>query len=93
MFAIEAARRLSRLPLVMLLGLALMAMGGVLDVVIHVGLAGQHEHAGFATEHAAHVVGIAGMAFVLAGVVTHGVRHHRRHRAATHGGLDSNAHR
>lgn len=37
---------------------------------------------------------IAGMTLVLAGVVTHGVRHTtRRRRAASQGGPDSHAHR
>ena len=93
MFAIEDPRRLRRFPLVMLLGLALMATGGVLDVVVHFGPLDHHAHEAFVSEHGAHVVGIAGMAFVLVGVVTHGVRHHRRRRAATLGGFESNAHR
>ena len=92
MFVIE---RIRRLPLAMVLGLALMAVGGVLDVVIHLGPVDHHVHAGLASEHAAHLVGIAGMALVLAGVVIHGARHQtRRRRAATkQGGPDSNAHR
>jgi hypothetical protein len=91
MFAIE---RFRRLPLAMILGLALMAIGGVLDVAIHLAQVDHHVQAGFASEHAAHVVGIAGMTLVLAGVVTHGVRHTtRRRRAANQGGPDSHAHR
>ena len=90
MFVIE---RIRRLPLVMTLGLALMAVGGALDVVIHLGSVGQHVHDGFASAHAAHLVGIAGMAIVLAGVVIHGARHHTRRSAAHAGGPDSNAHR
>jgi hypothetical protein len=79
----------------MILGLALMVVGGVLDVVIHFGPADHHAHAIFASEHVAHLIGIAGMALVLAGVVIHGARHQtRRQRAATiQGGPDSNAHR
>jgi hypothetical protein len=91
MFVIE---RIRRLPLPMILGLALMAAGGVLDVAIHFGPVDHHAHAGFVSEHAAHLVGIAGMALVLAGLVMHGARHQiRRRRAANHGGPDSNAHR
>jgi hypothetical protein len=91
MFVIE---RLRQLPLLMLLGLALMAVGGVLDVVIHVGPIDHHAHGGFVSAHAAHVVGIAGMALVLASVVIHGARRQtRRGHAATQGGPDSNAHR
>jgi membrane associated rhomboid family serine protease len=92
MFAIE---RIRRLPLAMLLGLTLMVAGGVADVVVHLGPADNHPHAGFAAEHAAHVVGLAGMSLVLAGVVTHGARRQsRRRRAAiTRGGPDSHDHR
>lgn len=91
MFVIE---RIRQLPLPMILGIALMAVGGVLDVVIHFGPVDHHAHTGFVSEHAAHLVGIAGMALVLAGVVIHGARHQtRRRRAAITGGPDSNAHR
>ena len=78
----------------MILGLVVMAVGGVLDVVIHLGPVDHHVHDGLASEHVAHLVGIAGMALVLAGLVIHGARHQpRRRRAATQGGPDSNAHR
>jgi hypothetical protein len=91
MFVIE---RIRRLPLAMSLGLLLMVIGGVMDVGIHLAQLDHHAHASFASEHAAHVVGIAGMSLVLAGVVTHGVRHTtRRRRAANQGGSDSHAHR
>lgn len=79
MFAIE---RIRRLPLAMILGLLLMAVGGAMDVAIHLAQVDHPVHAGFASEHAAHVVGIAGMTLVLAGVVTHGVRHTTRRRRA-----------
>ncbi len=91
MFVIE---RIRQLPLTMILGLAVIAVGGVLDVVIHLGPVDHHAHEQFVTAHGAHLVGIAGMALVLAGVVMHGARHHtRRRRAANQGGPDSNAHR
>lgn len=91
MFAIE---RIRRLPLAMILGLVLMGIGGLMDVAIHLAQVDHHAHESFASEHAAHVVGIAGMTLVLAGVVTHGVRHTtRRRRAASQGGPDSHAHR
>lgn len=77
----------------MVIGLVVMVIGGVLDVVVHLQPAGHGPHAGFGTEHLAHVVGIAGMSLVLAGVVLHGARRHRRPRAVRHGGLDPNAHR
>ncbi len=84
MFVIE---RIRRLPLAMILGLALMAVGGVMDVVIHLGPVDHHAHEAeaFASAHAAHLVGIAGMALVLAGGVIHGARRPtRRGSAATH---------
>lgn len=92
MFLIE---RIRQLPLTMILGLVLMAAGGVLDVVIHLGPADHHAHEAFVSAHGAHLVGIAGMALVLAGVVIHGARHQTRRRraATTQGGPDSNAHR
>lgn len=78
----------------MLLGLVLMAAAGVLDVVVHLGSAGHHAHESFVSEHFTHLIGIAGMVLVMAGLVIHGARrHHRRPRAARHGGLDGNAHR
>lgn len=93
MLAIHLVRLLQRLPLLVLLGLLLMVIGGVSDVVVHLGPV--HHHGGGALdEHGAHVIGIAGMTLVLAAVVTHGVRRQLRQRAArTHGGLDPNAHR
>jgi hypothetical protein len=94
MFAIQRLKPLRRLPVVVLIGLAVMALGGVLDVVIHLAPGAHHAHGSFASEHVAHLVGIAGMTLVLAGVVIHGVRTtHRRPRAANHGGSDSHAHR
>ena len=93
MLVIQALRVLRRLPILMLAGLLVMLVGGLLDVVIHVApLAHDHE-SGPVSEHVAHVVGIAGMSFVLAGLVLHGARRQRRPRAAHHGGLDRNAHR
>jgi hypothetical protein len=93
MFAIQRLRALRRLPVAVLIGLAVMAVGGVLDVVIHLGPAEHHVHQGVVSEHVAHLVGIAGMTLVLAGVVIHGVRSHRRPPTANHGGSDSHAHR
>jgi len=82
-----------RLPPLMLLGLLVMAVGGVLDVVMHLGPGAHGSHAGLWTEHLAHIVGIAGMSLVLVGVVLHGARRQRRPRAARTGGLETNAHR
>jgi hypothetical protein len=93
MLAIEFARKARQLPLVILIGLVLMAAGGIGDVVIHLGSTSHHGQEGFGGEHVAHLIGIAGMVFVLAGVVAYGIRSHRRSGAATHGGLDHDAHR
>ena len=93
MLAIERLLRLRHLPILMLIGLAVMAVGGALDVVLHFGPAQGHAHDGFVSEHLAHLVGISGMSLVLAGVVIHGVRRQRRRPAVQQGGLDSHAHR
>lgn len=98
MLVIERFRRARGLPVVLVaVGLAVMAIGGVADVVAHfvVAAGSDHVHAagGDPTGHAAHVVGIAGMVLVLAGVVMHGIRSQRRHAAASQGGSDHDAHR
>ena len=82
MLAIHRVRRLPRPPLAILPGLVLMAAGGVLDVVVHLSSVSHHADASFGGEHLAHLIGIAGMVLVLAGVVAHGARRHRRQRAA-----------
>ena len=94
MLAIDLARKTRQLPLVILIGLVLMAAGALLDVVMQLGTASHHvHHEGFRGAHVGHLIAIAGMVFVLVGVVAHGVRSHRRPGAATNGGLDHNAHR
>jgi hypothetical protein len=93
MLVIQILAALRRLPSLMLIGLLVMATGGALDVAMHIGATDHAAHSGFATEHLAHVVGIAGMSLVLAGLVLHGARRHRRPRADRHGGLDSHARR
>jgi len=94
MLAIDIARKARQLPLMILIGLVLMAAGALLDVVIQVGTASHHaQHQGFGGAHVGHLIAIAGMVLVLAGVVAHGVRSHRRPGAASHGGLDHDAHR
>ena len=93
MLVIEMVRHLRRLPPLVVLGLAVMAAGGAVDVVVHVGAVGHHSHAGIGAEHVAHLAGIAGMLVVLAGVVIHGIRRSRRHQAASQGGLARNANR
>ena len=94
MLAIDLARRARHLPLVILIGLVLMAAGALLDVVFQLGPASHHGHQrASGRSHIGHLVAIAGMALVLVGVVAHGVRNHRRSGAASHGGLDHDAHR
>ena len=85
------SRELAALPVLIRIGLALLVAAGAFAVAVH--LAGGHHagHTGIA--HVAHLVGIAGMALVMAGVVTHGVRRQLRRAAAKPGGLDPNAHR
>ncbi len=58
-----------------------MALGGGLDVVVHLAPAHGHVHHGFhPQEHLAHLIGVIGMALIWAGVVADGVR--RQLRAA-----------
>jgi hypothetical protein len=78
MLAIERlARRVRRVPLTILIGLALMATGVLLGVA-PLGSTSHHDHTGLGGEHFAHMIVIAGMVLVLAGVVAHGVRTQRR---------------
>ena len=49
-----------------LIGLALMAAGGALEVVVHLGPTSHHAHSGLGGEHIGHLVAIAGMVLVLA---------------------------
>ncbi|MGH2456613.1 MAG: hypothetical protein ACRDHD_10210 [Candidatus Limnocylindria bacterium] len=81
------------LPAVSRAGLALMVVAGAMDVIVHL-TAGEHAgHHGLGPEHVAHLLGVVGMVFVLAGVVSHGARRQLRRAAANPGGLDPNAHR
>ena len=83
-----------RIPPASKLGLALMVFAGVLDVAVHLMTdVHAHHHEAFGLEHLAHLLGIAGMLLVLAGVVVNGARRQFRQRAARNGGLDSHAHR
>ena len=84
MLALERwLRELAQLPLLARLGLLVLVFGGLIDGVAHldasvveVGHAAHlHEHT--PAELAAHVVGFAGMVFVLLGVVVDGVRRTR----------------
>ena len=85
---------LRRIPLTSKLGLAVMVFAGVLDVAVHLMTDVHAGHRGdFGAEHFAHLLGIAGMLLVLAGVVIHGARRQLRQRAARIGGFDCHAHR
>ena len=83
MLVIERARNeLLSLPLIVRLGLVILLVGGLADVVAHLGMAGHadHLHEHTSAELSAHVVGFGGMVVILLGVVTDGVRRsqHRR---------------
>lgn len=91
-------RHVRRIPALLLIGVALMAVGGAADVVAHLVVPADAHYAhrvmgGDPTGHVAHLIGLAGMVLVLAGVVMHGVRSTRRRPAASNGGSDSDAHR
>jgi hypothetical protein len=93
MLVIESARRvatdLARLPWLSRAGLVLMVAAAVGDVAIHVALGerGAHQH-DLGPEHIAHLLGVAGMVVVLAGVAMFGAR--RSHRST---GDTNHAHR
>lgn len=84
--------KLDRIPLATRLGLALTVSAGALDVAVHL-MTDAHVHPdeGPSLEHLAHLLGIAGMFVVLAGVVISGARRQFRQRAARNGGFDRNA--
>lgn len=85
---------LRRIPVAGKFGLAVVVMAGVLDVAVHLMTdVHAHHHAAFGPEHLAHLLRIAGMVFVLAGVVITGAHRQLRQRAARIGGLDNYAHR
>jgi len=85
---------LRRMPVPSKLGAALMLFAGALDVAVHLLTKVHAGHsAAFGAEHVAHLLGIAGMFLVLAGVVFDGARRELRQRAARNGGFDGHAHR
>jgi hypothetical protein len=95
MLTIEAMRRqlgeVRELPMVSRAGLLLTVAAGALDVSVHLASGDHAGHHGFGPEHAAHLLGVVGMALVLAGVVAFGARRQLRRAAAKPGGLDRNA--
>lgn len=90
--------QIRELPLLARIGLVAMVVGAVLDVALSV-MAGPHVmHSGMqmGVNHTGHLIALAGMVLVLAGVVIHGARRQRNRRSSAandSGGLDSNAHR
>ena len=84
---------LGRIPATSKLGLAVMVIAGAVDVAAHL-MTDVHagHHGEFGAGHLAHLVGIAGMLLVLAGVVIDGARRQLRQRAARNGGSDGHAH-
>jgi hypothetical protein len=77
MLSLERLRSdLSRLPLLVYLGLAVLVMGGLADVAAHIASTGHvadgHEHSG--AELSAHLTGFVGMVLIQAGVVVDGVQ-------------------
>jgi hypothetical protein len=82
MFTIERARELLTLPLLVKIGLIVMAFAGLADVIAHLEAPSDgHLHAHTASEAAAHLAGFVSMVVIFMGVVTDGVRHGRVHRA------------
>jgi hypothetical protein len=69
---------MNRPPLVSIIGVAIAILGVALDLVVHLSAAAdghEHIHVGFTlSEHAAHLVVMAGMVLILAGVVVDGAR-------------------
>lgn len=84
MLTIERGRReLAGLPVLVRIGLAVLALGGLADIVAHLEAvdhtAHLHEHT--AAQVTAHLVGFVGMVLILAGVVAYGVRQTRLDRS------------
>lgn len=90
--------RIREFPLLARIGLVGMVLGAVLDIAMSV-MAGPHVmHQGMqmGVNHTGHLIALAGMVLVLAGVVFDGARRQRIRRSSAakdSGGLDSNAHR
>jgi hypothetical protein len=82
MLAIERlVREVRRLPVISRTGLAVLVLGGVADLVAHIGALAatdaHHGHGFTPGELAAHVVVFVGMVLILVGVVADGVRRTR----------------
>ena len=67
------------LPRLVVVGVAVMAIGLGLDLVVHLAPVHDHDHAGFdPQEQLAHLVGVVGMLITWLGVVADGVRRQLR---------------
>lgn len=92
MFTIERGRELLTLPLLVKIGLIVMAFAGLADVIAHLEAPSDgHLHAHTASEAAAHVAGFVSMVVIFLGVVIDGVRlgRDRRSGAARKESLDA----
>jgi hypothetical protein len=82
MFSIERTRELLTLPLLVKIGLIVMAFAGLADVVAHLEAPSDgHLHAHTASEAAAHLAGFLSMIVIFVGVVIDGVRQARARRS------------
>ena len=76
---------LSRLPLLVRIGLTLLPVAFLGDVAVHLLPAAHQHHAGFAPqEHVAHLLGIVAMVLVISGVIFDGARRRRSRRRNLH---------
>jgi hypothetical protein len=81
MLAIErVARTVLEVPLLARLGLALLAFGGLADLIAHLGAPGAMSGAPTADQVTAHLLVFAGMVLTVLGVVVDGVRLSRARR-------------
>jgi uncharacterized membrane protein len=82
MFTIERIRELLTLPLLVKIGLIVMAFAGLADVIAHLEAPSDgHLHAHTASEAAAHLAGFVSMVVIFVGVVIDGVRQGRVRRS------------
>ena len=89
MLLIEATRAVAadvaRMPRLVHAGIALAVVGVAIDLIVHLSPAPHHHGAGFRPqEHIAHLVAIAAMVLVLAGIALDGARRHRFRRRNPH---------
>ena len=86
MFTLERTRELLSLPVLVKIGLIVMALAGLADVVAHLEAPSDgHLHAHTASEAAAHLAGFVSMVVIFVGVVIDGVRQGRARRSGAAG--------